>query len=62
MLEIKSKHDTTMYDTLAKIKLSSQYGMMVRKLSESEKEIIKDAYKNAKSHVYVDTDSSQLGG
>ena len=37
MLEIKSKHDTTMYDTLAKIKLSSQYGMMVRELSESEK-------------------------
>ena len=60
MLEIKSKHDKTMYDTFAKLNLSSQYGMMVRTLSD--KELIKQAYKNAKSHVYVDTDSSQLGG
>ena len=62
MLEIKSKHDTTMYDTLAKIKLNSLYGMMVRELSESEREIIKEAYKNGKTHLYFDTDSSQLGG
>jgi hypothetical protein len=61
-MEIKSKHDTTMYDLFAKIKLSSEYGMMVRELSDSDKEIIKQAYKSEKSHVYFDTDSSQLGG
>ena len=61
MIEVKS-HDTSMYDLFAKIKLSSEYGMMVRALSDADKELIKEAYKSEKSNVYADTDSSQLGG
>lgn len=61
MIEVKSK-DTSMYDLFAKLKLSSEYGMMVRSLSDEDKELIKKAYKSEKSNIYVDTDSSQLGG
>ena len=61
MIEVKS-HDTSMYHLFAKIKLSSEYGMVVRSLSDEDKCLIKKAYKSEKSNVYVDTDSSQLGG
>ena len=61
-MEVKSKHDLTMYDMFAKIKLSSEYGMMVKSLSNEDKEIIKQAYKSDKSHVYFDTDSIRKEG
>ncbi len=63
MIEVKSRDiSKSMYDLFAKLKLSSEYGMMVRSLSDEDKELIKKAYKSEKSNIYVDTDSSQLGG
>ncbi len=63
MIEVKSRDiSKSMYDVFAKLKLSSAYGMMVRLLSDEDKELIKKAYKSEKSNIYVDTDSSQLGG
>ncbi|MBO7734728.1 MAG: hypothetical protein J6S67_19365 [Methanobrevibacter sp.] len=63
MIEVKSRDvSKSMYDVFAKIKLSSEYGMMVKTLSDEDKELIKKAYKSEKSNVYADTDSSQLGG
>lgn len=58
-IEVKSKDvRKSMYDTFAKIKLSSEYGMMVKKLAnEEELDIIKKAYESGNSHVYHDTDS-----
>ena len=49
-------------EILEKIKLSSAYGMMITELSESDKELIKRAYKNGVSHVYFDTDSVKKEG
>ena len=63
MIEVKSRDvSKSMYDVFAKIKLSSEYGMMVKTLSDEDKELIKKAYKSEKSNVYADTDSSRLGG
>ena len=56
MLEIKSKHDVTMYDIVAKLKLSSTYGMMVTEQSADK------LYKSNKPHIYFDTDSIRKEG
>lgn len=56
MLEIKSKHDTSMYDKVAKLKLSSTYGMMVTE------QLANLLYKSNKSQIYVDSDSVRKEG
>lgn len=71
MLEIHSK-DTSAYEhaeeyyniekLLTMIKLNSVYGMMVTRLTDEEREAIRQAYESGDTHVYFDTDSSQLGG
>lgn len=46
-----------MHYTLEKMLLSSEYGMMVNRLTDKERELIERAFKNGASHVYFDTDS-----
>lgn len=62
MLDVKSSHDTNMYYKIEKALLSSRYGMMVRKLTDEEKEAIRDAYKSGNTHAYFDTDSIRKEG
>lgn len=57
MADIKGKHDTNMYYKIEKMILSSEYGTMVIKLTDEEREALRKAYRSAKTHAYFDTDS-----